>query len=106
MAIKDFVYSINQFFPADPVRLVSQTGHTNNQTAGRLEIFISNQWGTVCSDSFDNSDAIVACRQLELSSVASSIGNAGNLRYVKVLSTLEQGDDVCSVLHNLRVLLE
>ena len=67
------------FFPADPVRLVSQTGHTSNQTAGRLEIFINNQWGTVCGDFFDTTDANVACRQLGLSSVGSAYGDTQNL---------------------------
>ena len=51
-------------FLADPVRLISQTGRTNQQTAGRLEIFIDDEWGTVCDDGFDRTDADVACHQL------------------------------------------
>ena len=64
---------------ADPVRLVSQTGNTNNITAGRLEIFINNQWGTVCGNGFDMIDAAVACLQLGLSRAAISIGSAVDL---------------------------
>ena len=40
-------------------------GRTSFQ--GRLEVWHNDQWGTVCDDFFDSSDAEVVCRQLELS---------------------------------------
>ena len=44
------------------LRLVNDT--TSRASAGRLELFHVDQWGTVCDDSFGPNDARVACRQL------------------------------------------
>ena len=45
------------------LRLVDNSGRTGG-SSGRLEVYNSGQWGTVCDDSFSPNDAKVACHQL------------------------------------------
>ena len=37
-------------------------------SGGRLEIYLRGEWGTVCDDGFEQTEADIACRQLGFSS--------------------------------------
>ncbi|XP_064388501.1 neurotrypsin-like [Halichondria panicea] len=67
------------------LRLVGSFGQTGG-FSGRLEVYNSGQWGTVCDDSFGSNDARVSCRQLGYSTYT-RYGTVGTLGFSQASST-------------------
>ena len=50
---------------------------SSSLTAGRVEVFYSGRWGTVCSNGFDLTDARVLCQMLTGSPTVLRYGTVG-----------------------------
>ena len=54
------------------LRLVRNGLTSSSYTSGRLEVYYSGRWGTVCDDGWTTTNSDVACRQLGFAGAATS----------------------------------
>ena len=54
------------------LRLVRGRITSSSYTSGRLEVYYSGRWGTVCNDFWTRTNSDVACRQLGFPGAATS----------------------------------
>ncbi len=50
------------------IRLMN--GTMNSSSSGRVEVCFNNSYGSVCDDRWDERDATVVCRQLQLENIS------------------------------------
>jgi hypothetical protein len=62
-------------FPNVSLRLVG-VSNDSNATRGRVEVSLNGEWGTVCDDNWDLTDARVVCRQLGFATALAAIRSA------------------------------
>ena len=74
----------HSLFPDLAVRLVNGSSPDN----GGVEVYHSNQWGTVCSDLWSSSNALVVCRQLGYPTALEALVVCRQLGYPTALEVL------------------
>lgn len=67
---------------------------SGNSSAGRVEIYIGGQWGTVCDDGWDLDDAHVVCRELGFS--AGAVVAARGAAYGEGSGPIQMDDVSCT----------
>ena len=87
--LQQFISVYESAAPNDgQLRLVQGNYTSSTLTSGRLEIYRNGQWGTVCDDSWGQTEADVACRQLGYTG-ATGFGQSIDLGLVRSMMLID-----------------
>ena len=71
MFVNIFVTDTTRIWNINPLRYMIRLQGGNYSNEGRVEVYCNGQWGTICNNGFDSTDARTICKQLGYNSYSS-----------------------------------
>ena len=67
----NFVTDTTRIWNINPLRYMIRLQGGDYSNEGRVEVYCNGQWGAICNDGFDSTDARTICKQLGYNSYSS-----------------------------------